>query len=100
MNRKKQIEDILGSLDGMAPATPGHHVWEGVVQRLANTKRRIELMPARTVSLAAASILLLVLANLYFILQPHMPKEKAAADPMEEVINYYDLANNNGLPVL
>jgi hypothetical protein len=92
MNRKKQIDEIIDSVQDITPAHPGDRVLDGILSRIKAGKRKIELIPMRTVSLAAACILLLILANVYFVVQDKKaPVALHQEDAMQSVISYYGL---------
>lgn len=101
MNRKKQIDEIIDSVQGIAPAHPDDQVLDGILMRIRKGKKTIELIPQRTVSLAAACILLLILANVYFIVQDKKaPVAIHQQDGMQSIISYYGLTEQETIPGL
>ncbi|RYD57072.1 MAG: hypothetical protein EOP56_09715 [Sphingobacteriales bacterium] len=93
MNRKKQIDEIIDSINSIDPVQPRDRVLDEIMMRIKTGKRAIELMPMRTVSMAAASILLLILANIYFVVQDKKaPVALQHEDAMQSVISYYGLS--------
>ena len=91
MEKDKWIDGIMDSFDGLERATPPGTLLHKIEQKLGGKYGRI--IPLRTVSLAAASILLLLAVNVY-LLREQPAAEMANENGVEAVIEYYGLDNN------
>ncbi len=84
-----KTDDVLNSLEGMQRAKPGRDLYGGIMDKINNT--RIPLGKGRTISLktvsaAAACLLVLLTLNIVTVSSKHMTKNS-----MEDVANYYQL---------
>lgn len=93
MEKDKWIDGIMDSFDGLERATPPGTLLHKIEQKLARSVSYTRNIPMRTVSLAAASILLLLAVNIY-LLREQPGTEKANNNRVEAVIEYYGLDNN------
>jgi hypothetical protein len=95
MNRdqnKNSVEDIMRSTEGMRRAVPDASLFNRIEARLAERYPVVKVIPLRTVSLAAASLLLLVLANLYMV--KHTSNAPSGNDSIQTLVNYYGFTDN------
>lgn len=95
MGKEQWIDGIINSTEGMQRAQPPVSVLHKIEQRLGGSPARV--VPLRTVSLAAASILLLVMANLFVIRHQENNIGKSGQSSVDAVIDYYGLDNNKTL---
>lgn len=90
MDKNKWIDETMNSTDGMQRATPSDDLFSRIEQRIAAGVSIVRTVSLRTVSMAAASIVLLVAANI-FMLQSNVKEETTQKDGVETVIEYYGL---------
>ena len=95
MGKEQWIDGIINSTEGMQRAQPAASVLHRIEQHLGGNTARV--VPLRTVSLAAASILLLVMANLFVIKNRESDIRKTGQSSVDVVIDYYGLDNNKTL---
>lgn len=93
MEKDKWIDGIMDSFDGLERATPPGTLLHKIEQKLAGSISYARTIPMRTVSLAAASILLLLAVNFY-MLREQPATDRANKSGVEAVIEYYGLDNN------
>lgn len=91
---KNGVDDIMNSLEGMQPAKPNRLLYEQLERRIANGYGVIRTIPLRRVSLAAACILLLVLANVMMLSNRERTSATKQQDPLQSVASYYGLTDN------
>jgi len=94
--RNSDTERILHSLDGMERASAPSHLFHKIEQRLHTIIEKGRTVPLRTVSLAAASLLLLAAINILMISHSHKAKQPKG-DAMQQLVNYYGLNEDAGL---
>lgn len=90
----KETEQVLHSAEGMKRASAPAHLLGRIENRLAAHYPIVRTLPFRTVSVAAAGLLLLLAANMY-ILTHNNPTPTTKPDAAEILVNYYGL-NDNG----
>jgi hypothetical protein len=61
MDHKKQIDEVMDSLDGLKRAEPGPFIYSRILQRIEGNKK--EYSTGRMVWLAAASFAVLIVLN-------------------------------------
>lgn len=91
---KNGAEDIINSLQGMEPARPHASLYAKLESRIANGYNIARTIPLRRVSLAAACILLLVLANVMMLSTRERNPAPKQQDPLQSVASYYGLIDN------
>lgn len=85
------IDEVMDSLDGMQRATPKDALFSQIEGKLARGIAVARKVPLQTVSLAAASIILLVMLNV-FMLRSGAKKAIVKSDSsIETVVEYYGL---------
>jgi hypothetical protein len=92
--KKNGVDNIMNSLEGMQPARPQASVFAKLESRIANGRMVARTIPLRRVSLAAACILLLVLANVLMLSRRDTPSAHVQQDAMQSVASYYGLTDN------
>lgn len=94
-NRHTWIEEVLNSTEGMSRAQPSGKVFASIEQRLNNARELVRKVPVRTVLAAAASILILLAANVFILTDVQVEKSSTPQkDETEAIIKYYDLTDN------
>ena len=95
MDKNKWIEEVLNSTEGMSKAVPERDLFVGIEQKLKRGNKNI--VPLRTVSLVAASILLLVAVNVAMLLSgDDKGSSVVAQQPNQETMAaYYGLTETN-----
>lgn len=88
-------EQIIQSMDGALRAQPPVGMFYKIEQRLKEGYGIITIIPLRTVSLAAASILLLLAINIIIAITSHERQDKA--DNVQQLAEYYGLTDNYGI---
>ncbi len=89
----RETEQILNSTNGMRRAMAPTHLLGRIENRLAGRYPAVRTLPFRTVSAAAAGLLLLVAANFY-ILGRNKAVPQPAPDQVQVLANYYGLLDN------
>jgi hypothetical protein len=89
-DKQQWTEQVMNSLDNLPPAAPVRDLYGRIEQEITRVKRE-RVIPLRTVSAAAAVLLLLLAVNYLSIFSKH-PSAKAAT--MEDVTKYYQLNND------
>lgn len=91
MDKKKWIDDVLASTDGMSKARPERDLFLGIEDKMQFRKKQV--IPLKTVSLAAASIALLILVNILLVLGDKSTDNKRmfGKNDVDQVIEYYGL---------
>ncbi len=96
-NRHKWIEDVLNSTEGMSRAQPSGKLFTSIEQQLNNAREVARKVPMRTVLVAAASVVVLVVANVFMLSDVQVEKQRVPQrDETEAIIKYYGL-NDNGI---
>jgi len=93
MEKDKWVDGIMDSFDGLERAAPPGTLLHKIEQKLGEKVSYARTIPLRTVSLAAASILLLLAVNVY-LLREQPSADKGNENEVESVIEYYGLDNN------
>ena len=91
MNREKQIDEIMNSLDRLKQAEPGPYLYAAVITKI--NALREEYTPMKMVWLAAASFLLLALLNFQVMRHSAATPDKHAA--VSELAGAYQLLNTS-----
>jgi len=84
-----RTDDVLNSLEGMQRAKPGRDLYGSILNKINNTTIPLgkgKTISLKTVSAAAACLLLLLTLNVLTVTKKHQPK-----NGMEDVANYYQL---------
>jgi len=92
-DKNKWVDEVINSLDGAERAEPNTALFEKIARGLSEPITIGRVIPLRTVSLAAACILLLLLLNVLLLNKHSVGSDKS----MQEVANYYQLTNDNPL---
>jgi|GEM_PF-2962786 len=90
------IDKVMESTAGMQKAVPADGLFHKIEQKLSDTVVYARTVPLRTVSMAAASIILLVVANVYILGNTANDTNVIEKSPVESVVEYYGL-NENGI---
>lgn len=99
MDKEKWIDGIINSTDGMQQAAPSAAVYQKIEHRIADTITRVKTIPLYKVTLAAASIILLVVLNLFLVTE-QKPDAAPATNSADAVIEYYGLTDDKIVPGL
>lgn len=99
MDKEKWIDGIINSTDGMQHAAPSSAVFQKIEQRIASTIHLAKTVPLYKVTLAAASIILLVVLNLFLVIE-QKPDTAPATNSTDAVIEYYGLTDDKIVPGL
>lgn len=91
MDKNKWIDDVMNSTDGMSRATPRDGLLRKIEQRMEEGVIYAKQVPMRTVSLAAASIVLLVAVNIALLNTRPVSGKSQKNTPIETVVEYYGL---------
>jgi hypothetical protein len=91
MNREKWINEVMDSLDDVKSAEAGPFLYNRILNKLEKGEKAYA--PARLVWLAAASLALLVLLNV-FILRTRSMETRQRAET-EQLANAYQLMNTS-----
>ena len=89
-DKNREIDNILNSIQGMQRAVPDDTVFSRIGSKISGGR----IIPLRTISLAAASVLLLVVVNVLALQHKTEKKQPANNDEMQELVSYYGLTNN------
>lgn len=96
-SRHKWIEDVLNSTEGMSRAQPSGKLFASIEQQLNNAREVARKVPMRTVLAAAASVVVLVVANVFILSDVQVEQQRVPQrDETEAIIKYYGL-NDNGI---
>jgi len=99
-DKNQWIDSVMNSLDGLQTAEPGDFAFDKIESRIKQEETPVmkaRVIPLRTVSTVAASLLVLIAANIIFL--TNKPKQ-ANNDAMRSVAKYYGLTNDNITDVL
>jgi hypothetical protein len=94
MQRDKQqwIEQVMSSLDHLPPARPARDLYSRIAQEIsAGRKDRERVIPFRTVSAAAAVLLILLAVNFMSVFGK---RHAGKTDSLDAVTRYYDFNND------
>lgn len=94
--KNKWIEEIIGA-GGVHRAQPPADLFHKIEQKIAGTYPVAKTIPLRAVSVAAASIVLLVALNILVTLKSNQVKPQYKGDGMQQVAEYYGLTDNYGI---
>ena len=92
-DKNKWVDEVMRSLDGSTSAEPNAFLFGKIENRLSKPVMKARVVSLRTVSLAAACILLLVLLNVLLLSKQQKNTDKS----MQEIASYYELTNTNPL---
>jgi hypothetical protein len=95
-SKNKRVEDILNSLEGIQPARADDFLFGKIANKIKEPFTATRVIPLRTVSVAAASILLLLALNVLMLSKKHEQKAPSG-DPMQQLVDYYGLNENQGI---
>lgn len=90
-----ELDDIINSMAGAWRAQPPAGLFSKIEQRLHERFPVVKAIPLRTVSLAAASILLLLAINIFIASKE--TGNKRGQDSMQGLVEYYGLTDNYGI---
>ena len=90
----KSIEEIINSTGGVQRAQPPDDLFRKIEQKITGSFSKARTIPLRTVSAAAASILLLLALNVFIALKRNDAKPQYKGDGMQQVAEYYGLTDN------
>ena len=90
------IDEAMESATGISRATPPDTLFRKIEQKVSGTVAYARTVPLRTVSLAAASIVLLVVLNVYMLRNTAKHEQKTQVSQVETLVDYYGL-NDNGI---
>lgn len=99
MDKEKWIDGIINSIDGIQQAAPSVAVFQKIEQRIAVNITHVKTIPLYKVTLAAASIILLVVLNLFFVTE-QKPDAIPTTNSADAVIEYYGLTDDKIVPGL
>ncbi len=91
MNREKQVDEIMNSLDRLKQAEPNPYLYAKIITKI--NAGREEYTPLKMVWLAAASFLLLLLLNFQVMRHTSAPPNKNAG--VSELARDYQLLNTS-----
>lgn len=94
IDQHDRFENALDSLQGMQRATAPPGLLEQIQRRVHQTGKQIQLIPAYKVSLAAASLLLILALNVYLLTNSNK-NEPIGQDAVAHAADYYGLTDNN-----
>lgn len=89
----KWINEAMNSLDGMQPAPPRGSVFDRIERRLQNGIVATKTIPLYKVSLAAASILLLLALNIF--VASKTTQREPRQDEVQNLAEYYGLTDKS-----
>ena len=84
------------ALAWQAPARANDFLFGKIINKIKTPFSETRIIPIRTVSVAAASILLLVALNV-LMLSKRQEQKASSADPMQQLVDYYGLNENQGI---
>lgn len=87
------INEVMQSTDKMQRAMPPDDLFQRIERRVHLGVNKVKKVPLRTVMATAASIALLILANIY-VLMSGAAQTKENNGGVDAVIEYYGLNNN------
>jgi hypothetical protein len=87
--KNKRVDEVLSSLEGMQRAEAGDFLFGKIEYKLTLPYLGARTIPLRTVSLAAASVLLLLALNLFTVTK----RQQVKTDPLQELVNEYGLTD-------
>lgn len=88
------IEEILNSTENIQRVEASEHLFAGIQSRLHTKFRQIEMVPAPTVWLAAASIALLFALNFAALIYSS-PQKQSAVHSSALIQNSFDIYSNS-----
>jgi hypothetical protein len=91
----EHMDDITRSLQGMQRASAPSHLFGKIEARIQAAKRTMQMVPQRTVYLAAASLLLLITINM--LAAGGYKKHTQSSNAMQQLVEYYGLTENDRL---
>lgn len=96
-NREKRwLDDVMDSTDGMRRASPLDSLFHKIEQKLEQGAAYAKRVPLTTVSMAAASIALLICLNVTMLKNSRGAAEQTKeSEPVETVIAYYGLSEES-----
>ena len=97
-SKEKWIDKVMDSTAGLQKAMPQDGLFHSIEEKVSNTVSYARTVPLRTVSLAAASIVLLVAVNLYMLSNDTQKSNITEQSRVETVVEYYGL-NDNGINI-
>lgn len=97
-SKDKWIDKVMESTANMQQAVPQDSLFYKIEQKVSNTVSYARTVPLRTVSLAAASIVLLVAVNLYMLRNDTQKSNVNEQSGVETIVEYYGL-NDNGINI-
>ncbi len=92
-DKNKWIDEAINSFEGSERAEPSAFLFGKIADRLSERTVKGRIIPLRTVSVAAACILLLVVLNILLLNKQNKTSDRS----IQEVANYYQLTNTNPL---
>lgn len=93
-DKNREIDDVLSSLLQMQRAVPSDHAYDRIMKRITGQASIAKVIPLRTVSFAAASVLILVLLNIFALQHKKDLQPERHKDGVQELVNYYGLTGN------
>lgn len=95
-DKNRWLNEVMNSLEGMQPAHADGRLFEKIEQQLdvRRTNNGAKVIPLRTVSFAAACILLLIAINCFTLVKKRRIQQHKG---LQEVAEYYQLNNVNPL---
>ena len=91
--REHSADDIMNSIRGMQPAVPPASLFSRIEQRVQAGYTVARTIPLWRVSVAAACILLLIVANVFILSKQNTPSTHTQ-DPLQSMASYYGLTDN------
>jgi hypothetical protein len=91
-----RFDEILNSMEGAGRAQAPEGLFRKIEQRLQGKFPVVKTIPLRMVSLAAASILLLLAINV-FIASENKTTAHQKQDGMQGLVEYYGFTDNYGI---
>lgn len=88
------VDKVIDSTSGMQKAVPSDGLFHKIEQRVSVTASYVRTVPLRTVSLAAASIILLVVANIFMLGNTAQQGKITEKSKVDIVVDYYGLNEN------
>lgn len=89
MNKQQWVEQVLNSTNQLKRAEAPDSLWQKIQQTIEEETNKIVLVPKRTVWVAAASVILLIMLNIIAI--QHYKPQSAETSPVESLIEAYQL---------
>lgn len=92
-NKDKWIDDVLESTDGSRKAIPVDALFYRIEKGLRTPFVKGSVIPLRAVSVVAASVLLLIAANVYVAIRM-ADRDNNSNAKLQDVVRYYDITND------